>query len=292
MSENLRVGDAPAALVKAFDSPFGIDRSKPIVPFLKWAGGKRWLADHLREVMGPIEGTYIEPFLGGGAVFFTLLPKRALLADSNRELVSTYRAIQLQHRAVAGHLAEHQRQHSKQHYYRVRGSTPPTFAKRAARFIYLNRTCWNGLYRVNLNGIFNVPIGTKTTVVLDSDDFLKVSSILRSTTLLNADFQVSISQAGRGDVVFCDPPYTVRHNNNGFVKYNDDLFLWSDQIRLRDSLVQAKARGARVYITNANHQSIKELYSDGFRIREFERYSSIGGLRAIRGNYSELLITG
>ncbi len=268
------------------------DPQQIIVPFLKWAGGKRWLADHLCDVIGEVEGNYIEPFLGSGAVFFTLRPRSAVLSDSNRELVSAYRALQTQYKAVERHLATHQERHSRSHYYEVRDSIPETFAKRAARFIYLNRTCWNGLYRVNLDGRFNVPIGTKSAVLMESDDFKSVSEILRRAQVAHADFQASVAQATSGDVVFCDPPYTVRHNQNGFVKYNENLFSWADQIRLRDALRAARDRGARVFITNANHESIRELYQEDFDIQEFERYSSIGGAKAIRGNYSELLISG
>lgn len=268
------------------------DARQIIVPFLKWAGGKRWLANHLREVIGEVSGSYIEPFLGSAAVFFALQPRRAILSDRNRELVGAYRALQTQHKAVERHLAAHQRLHRKEYYYEIRDSIPATFAKRAARFIYLNRTCWNGLYRVNLDGRFNVPIGTKNTVLLESDNFEAVSNALRCAEICHADFQASLARAKSGDVVFCDPPYTVRHNRNGFVKYNEDLFSWADQIRLRDAARVAMDRGARVFITNANHESIRDLYGSDFCIREFERYSAIGGANAVRGNYSELLISG
>lgn len=270
------------------------DASEPqiIVPFLKWAGGKRWLASHLRGLIGEVEGIYIEPFLGSAAVFFTLRPQSAVLSDCNRELVRAYRALKTQRKAVERYLAEHQELHSQEHYYKVREVIPETFAKRAARFIYLNRTCWNGLYRVNLDGRFNVPIGTKSAVLMESDDFESVSKALRLAEISHADFQVSVSRAKKGDVVFCDPPYTVRHNHNGFVKYNEDLFSWADQIRLRDTLRAARDRGARVFVTNADHESIRELYQQDFDIKEFERYSSIGGAKAVRGTYSELLISG
>ena len=268
------------------------DQQQIVVPFLKWAGGKRWLASHLRELIGEVKGNYIEPFLGSAAVFFAVQPQSAVLSDRNRELVGAYRALQIQHKAVERYLAEHQKQHCETHYYKVRNSIPDTFAKRAARFIYLNRTCWNGLYRVNLNGHFNVPIGTKTTVVMETDDFMRISEVLRCANISHSDFQIPVSQAKAGDVVFCDPPYTVRHNRNGFVKYNEDLFSWADQIRLRDTLRVARDRGARIFVTNANHESVRDLYCSDFEIREFERYSSIGGANAVRGNYSELLITG
>jgi DNA adenine methylase len=263
-----------------------------VVPFLKWAGGKRWLARDLKSRIGAIAGTYIEPFLGSAAVYFAVLPDRALLSDCNRDLVRTYRALQLQYKAVLRHLVRHQTQHSTKFYYEMRDQRPRTLATQAARFIYLNRTCWNGLYRVNTHGEFNVPIGTKDTVLMANDDFARTHDVLKNAQISCCDFEYSIDQAGAGDVLFCDPPYTVRHKFNGFVKYNETLFSWADQVRLRDSLLRAKDRGARVFVTNADHASIHELYSRRFSIQSTSRFSPIGGLKAVRGEFSELLITG
>src|SRR5699024_9439870 len=114
---------------------------------------------------------------------------------------------------------------------------------RAARFIYLNRTCWNGLYRVNKQGKFNVPIGTKVNVRLESDNFMLTSDILKKVDLLISDFENIVDGALEDDFVFADPPYTVAHNNNGFIKYNEKLFSWSDQVRLRDAIIRARERG-------------------------------------------------
>lgn len=263
-----------------------------LLPFLKWAGGKRWIARRLKDRIGHISGTYIEPFLGSAAVYFSILPERALLSDCNFELVNAYRALQLQYKAVLRHLTNYQILHSTAFYYEMRGRHPKTLAKKAARFIYLNRTCWNGLYRVNTRGDFNVPIGTKDAVLLVSDDFSRMHTTLKNAQIRCSDFQQSIDAAGEGDVLFCDPPYTVRHKFNGFIKYNETLFSWADQVRLRDSLVRAKDRGARIFITNADHESIHELYARNFAIESTSRFSPIGGLKAARGKFSELLITG
>jgi len=263
-----------------------------LLPFLKWAGGKRWIARKLKDRIGSVSGCYIEPFLGSAAVYFSVLPERAVLADCNLELVNTYRALQLQHKAVLRHLTSYQMLHSAEFYYQMRDQRPTTLAKQAARFIYLNRTCWNGLYRVNTRGEFNVPIGTKDTVLLASDDFSQMHTTLKNVRLRCSDFQESIDTASAGDVLFCDPPYTVRHKFNGFVKYNENLFSWADQVRLRNSLVRAQDRGARIFITNADHESIHELYVRDFAIESTSRFSPIGGANAVRGQFAELLITG
>lgn len=260
-------------------------------PFLKWAGGKRWLADRIVELASPILGRYIEPFLGGGAVYFALRPATALLSDVNAELINAYSAIKDAPDRVRSLLITHQSSHSKDYYYRIRAYRPRCAYRKAARFIYLNRTCWNGLYRVNLKGQFNVPIGTKSGVLMATDDWPALAALLSSAKLVCGDFQDSIAQATDGDLVFADPPYTVKHNLNGFIKYNDSLFSWSDQVRLRDAVIAAKRRGARVIVTNANHESIRDLYGNHFDFEIVARASVLAGSPTHRGQYEELLIT-
>ena len=260
------------------------------LPFLKWAGGKRWLTSSYPELLQHPFRRYIEPFLGSGAVYFYLAPNRALLSDSNSELIETYQAIKDDWRRVKKELHKHNRNHSKRYYYAVRSMRPRSPYTRAARFIYLNRTCWNGLYRVNLNGQFNVPIGTKSSVLLDTDDFEATSKLLLTAELWVADFAEVISQAGRNDLVFVDPPYTVKHNLNGFIKYNETLFSWEDQVRLRDSIVEASARGASIVLTNAYHKSIKQLYRNIGTQRRLHRYSILAADSAKRKICDELVI--
>ena len=155
----------------------------PIVPFLKWAGGKRWLARDHSDLFSTISGSrYIEPFLGSGAVFFALRPKQAILNDANVALIETYTAVQRDWEGVSDKLRQHHRLHSADYFYRVRSAPPTSLTGRAARFIYLNRTCFNGLYRVNRQGVFNVPVGTKTDVLLGSDDFSAVSRALERSS--------------------------------------------------------------------------------------------------------------
>src|SRR5258706_9167145 len=138
-----------------------------ILPFLKWAGGKRWLANSSAFSVPTFEGRYIEPFLGSGSIFFSLQPKRSILSDLNDELISTYGSLRDEYERVLHYLKAHARKHSRPYYYEVRDEFKPQApASKAARFLYLNRTCWNGLYRVNLKGRFNVPKGTKSKVIL------------------------------------------------------------------------------------------------------------------------------
>lgn len=262
----------------------------PPPPFLKWAGGKRWLTHRVETLALEKNGTYFEPFLGSAAMFFHWNPVRATLSDANAALIETYCAIKESAGEVSKSLTKHAKKHSSEYYYSVRSTVYESPIERAAQFIYLNRTCWNGLYRVNKLGEFNVPIGTKQSVLLASDDFQLIAKRLAGATLLHADFETQIDKSVKGDFVFADPPYTVRHKHNGFVKYNEQLFSWDDQVRLRDAIVRAKSRGVRTLVSNADHESIRELYA-GFELNEVSRYSAIAGAGARRGSFDELLIS-
>jgi len=276
-------------------SPRVLGEARPeanTLPFLKWAGGKRWLTGLVAPL--PVfegTGTYYEPFLGSGAMYFHWQPATAVLSDTNAALVETYSAIKQDYARVTLHLGRHAALHDEEYYYSLRSKVCRNEFTRAAKFIYLNRTCWNGLYRVNRQGVFNVPKGSKDAVELDTDDFASVAKTLQRATIVRSDFEVQIEKAVAGDVVFADPPYTVRHQHNGFVKYNEELFNWDDQIRLRDSLLRAKKRGVLVLLTNADHESIRDLYSPEFQIDEIARFSAISSSASTRGNYAELLIT-
>lgn len=154
----------------------------------------------------------------------------------------------------------------------------------------MNRACYNGLYRVNKRGEFNVPKGSKETILLSTDDFHSVSILLGQAQLVVSDFEAVINQAGRRDFVYVDPPYTVKHNNNGFVKYNEELFSWQDQERLAECVRKAVRRGAMVAVSNADHYSVRELYTGWGMIIELTRRSTIGGRCASRAAASEILI--
>lgn len=272
-----------------------VDRARgALSPFLKWAGGKRWF---VRQHGGLFPGSYnryFEPFLGGGAVYFHLRPQRAVLNDVNPEVIAAYRAIKEHWIGLKKSLAYHQRYHDADdgYYYAVRGRAPKTLVQQASRMIYLNRTCFNGIYRVNRQGEFNVPRGSKDSVLMDADDFKSMAALLATADLRAGDFENIIDEAGEDDLVFADPPYTVRHNLNGFIEYNEILFSWADQERLARALRRAAARGAKIVATNANHHSVRSLYESwDFLTRSASRFSQISADGASRKQFEELIIT-
>lgn len=260
-------------------------------PFLKWAGGKRWLAERLAPAFSTLHGTYREPFLGSGAVFFRYTPAQAVLSDANADLIECYQQIKSDPDGVELALAALAHKVPDNDYYEIRRSRPDTANARVARFLYLNRTCWNGLYRVNLKGEFNVPRGTKNEIVLPTDNFGAISAALAGADVRVADFASSIDDAVEGDLIFADPPYTVAHNTNGFVKYNQTIFSWSDQKRLAERLTAAAGRGVMVIATNADHPEVKELYEAFPYSLSLSRSSVIAASATNRRSTTELLVT-
>lgn len=261
-------------------------------PFLRWAGGKSWLVPYLNEMIPePGIGNYHEPFLGGGAIFFDVRPKgTAYLSDLNSELMDTYKAVRDRVEQVIYELGLFK--NTKECYYKVRSQSPRSAAARAARFIFLNQTSFNGIYRVNLKGEYNVPYGHRKKEFLQAESLRAASETLAGTDLFQGDFDEVRKSVSAGDFVFLDPPYTVSHNNNGFVKYNQKLFCHSDQLRLRDLVEHLERVGAWYVLTNAAHVSIAEIF-DGVTGRrvELSRISRVGGKEAPRGRFSEYLFT-
>jgi len=260
-------------------------------PFLKWAGGKRWLAERLAPAFAELTGTYREPFVGSGAVFFRYTPGRAVLSDANEELIECYQRIKVDPQGVERALAKLAEKSPDDSYYDVRSSRPSEPNERVARFLYLNRTCWNGLYRVNLKGEFNVPRGTKNQILLPNDDFGSVSAALSNADIYVADFADSIDDAKAGDLIFADPPYTVAHNTNGFIKYNQNIFSWDDQKRLAERLTSAANRGVTVIATNADHAEVRELYKQFPHAISLARASVIAAASSNRRSTTELFVT-
>lgn len=245
-------------------------------PFLKWPGGKRWAAKLIADlVRSHLSGRYFEPFLGGGAVFFELQPREATLSDVNTDLVNTYAQVRDQSSAIRKLLKT--MRVTKRDYYRVRRSEPTDAVERATRFLYLNRTAFAGMYRVNRAGRFNVPYGggDRTPESLWNTSLLTdARAALARVELVVSDFEPMLDRAEEGDVVYCDPTYTVAHDNNGFVRYNERNFSWDDQRRLSNAAKRAATRGATVIVSNAFHESIRKLYAP-YQGERLERQSLI-----------------
>jgi DNA adenine methylase len=263
-------------------------------PFLKWAGGKRLLLPALLPKL-PRSGAaarYYEPFLGGGAIFFATEPQSAHLSDMNSELIHTYCAVRDCPEDVIDQLSR--LRNGPEEFYKIRSWRPRTRARRAARFIYLNKTCFNGLYRENLAGEFNVPYGRHRyeTVVCNVEQIQDASRALQGATLRTSDFAAAVSSAKSGDIVYFDPPYITGHRNNGFVEYNAKVFSWSDQHRLRRTAERLVTRGVHVAISNGDHPSIRHLYeSDNrFRIHVLRRQSTMASQANRRSARTELLV--
>jgi DNA adenine methylase len=234
--------------------------------------------------------TYHEPFLGGGAVFFRLAPARACLSDVNTELIRTYETVRDRAEAVLPILKK--MPVTKATYYRVRGWQPRGRIQQAARFLYLNRTAFGGIYRLNAKGEFNVPYGggERTPAILWEYNLLERAAAALSQARLHAcDFGTALGRARRGDVVYCDPTYTVAHENNGFVRYNERNFSWADQERLARCAAKAVARGAVVMVSNAYHESVRRLYA-GARFYVLDRMSCVSTAAKMRRRVHEYLI--
>src|SRR5437588_9612435 len=243
------------------------------LPLLKWPGWKRNLANLILPLIPRCFNRYFEPFFGGGALFFALQPRKAYLSDKNAELMHAYRQVRDRPDAVIKELRK--LRNSRKDYYRIRSSRPTAEAARAARLMYLITLAFNGIYRVNLEGEFNVPYGRKTHLdPCDEDRIRNASRLLRRATVRPQEFERALSRAAAGDAVYLDPPYTVAHGNNGFIKYNAKIFSWDDQIRLARVAKELVGKGCTVIVSNADHSSIRGLYKD-FAVITLERHSRI-----------------
>ncbi len=270
-------------------------------PFLKWAGGKGQLIGQLLSRRPAAFGAYHEPFAGGGALFFALYRenllrgKKVVLSDVNAELVETYQAIRNQVTKVIELLEEHKARHSKEHYYEVRNLQPVDLrhkAERAARMIYLNKTGFNGLYRVNSKGQFNVPLGRYTNPpICDEVNLRAASRALRQAEIKRAPFDEVLDRAGAGDFVYFDPPYVPVSATANFVAYAKDGFGQGDQARLAEVFAELQRRGAHVMLSNSDTQPVRELYSD-FRQDKVLARRQVNSRKDRRGPVGELVVLG
>ena len=255
-------------------------------PLLKWAGGKRKLLHHLAPLIPLTKGRYFEPFLGGGALFFSLTPKLATLSDTNSELIECYKSVKKDPGTVLAELSKLKNDEAS--YYKVRATSPSSPSARAARLLYLTTLSFNGIYRQNLAGEFNVPYGRKTHVNPAALPIHAASRALKHVNLKCCDFEAAAARAVNGDIIYFDPPYTVAHSNNGFVKYNAKIFSWADQERLAQLASELADRGCTVLISNADHPSIHALYPN-FKVFTIHRQSVIAASSEHRKQTSECL---
>ena len=273
----------------------------PAKPFVKWVGGKRRVLPHLLARLPRRFGRYHEPFVGGGALFFQLAQDRAgqghwaSLTDGNPRLVRTWRAIRDDVDAVLARLSEHEARHSREWYYRTRAvdiDAEGDDAVVAAWFVYLNRTGFNGLYRVNRSGRFNVPFGRyKDPLIRDEDNLRACSEALRGVELVCGDFAEAARRAERGDLVYFDPPYVPLSSTASFTAYTADGFGPTDQERLRDLALDLKDRGVHVALSNHDTPEIRRLYRERFTVRRVFVGRAINSAADKRGAVAELIIT-
>jgi len=257
-------------------------------PILKWPGGKRWLTPLVSEILKrELDGCYYEPFLGGGAVFLAVNPDTAVLSDTNSQLIDFYETCVSDPKKVSDLALQHP--NSEECYYRVRSSRPRLPETKAGRFLYLNKTCWGGVYRLNRLGQFNVPFGKSGRKICNRESVELTARLFGAAVILCCDFAESFQMTQKGDVVFADPPYTSRGQFNGFVRYNEKLFSWQDQVRLSKAAKAARRRGTFVTVCGSFHRDVLSLY-ERFWVLEVRRKSCVAKCPDARRTVSECLI--
>ena len=271
----------------------------PLVrPFLKWAGGKRQLLPELLKHIPKQYGAYYEPFLGGGALFLALQPRRAVVNDSNAELINCYQVVQQNVEDLIQRLHAHQACNSEESYYEIRdwdrgvGYAARPAIERAARIIYLNKTCYNGLFRVNAHGQFNVPYGKYVRpAIVDEGVLHAVSHYLNSAniTFRTMDFAEATQGSQAGDFLYFDPPYDPVSSTASFTGYDVNGFDRREQERLHQHVDALNARGCRVMLSNAHTPFIVSLYQD-YRCIKVEAIRAINSDPGKRGKVDELLV--
>ena len=270
-------------------------------PFIKWAGGKRALLPELLRLMPESFNNYFEPFIGGGALFFELTRlgllngKKAYLFDANDELINTYQTVKKHPKKLLGQLKEFQAKHSEEFYYATRAmDREPNFKSlptevRAARFIYLNKTCFNGLWRVNSKGYHNVPSGKyKNPTIYDEGVIMAASAALQNVQIQNADFAKVLDFADKGDFVYFDPPYYPLTSTSSFTAYHENVFLDEEQKRLHGVFKELADSGISVMHSNSDTEFIKELYK-GYDIEFVEVNRFINSKSSGRGKIREII---
>ncbi|WP_207634159.1 DNA adenine methylase [Halalkalibacter urbisdiaboli] len=269
---------------------------KEAQPFLKWAGGKRQLLSEIRKYVPNDFGTYYEPFVGAGAVLFDLQPTRAVINDVNEELVNAYQVIRDDVESLIADLEQHE--NTSDYFYDIRNLDREgeyrqlSNTKRASRLIYLNKTCFNGLYRVNQKGQFNVPFGKyKNPNIINADVLRAVHRYLHENEVMihNQDFEKVVEKAKAGDFVYFDPPYDPVSTTASFTSYSLDGFGKKEQERLRDVCIELDQRGCYIVVSNSATDYVKELYKH-FHIEIVGATRNINSVATKRGKIEEVLV--
>ena len=268
-------------------------------PFVKWAGGKRSIIDKLKKYAPEKFNTYYEPFVGGGAFLFELSPKKAVINDYNKELMNAYKCIKDENKLelIWKELNKYETSHSEEFYYKIRDldrdkkkfNKIPDY-KRAARTIYLNKACFNGLYRVNSNNEFNVPSGKRKNVFTNAGNLGVIHCYLNfnEIELLSTDFEEAVKNAKKGDFIYFDPPYDS--DTGTFNDYTENGFGKDEQIRLAKVFKELDKRGCYVMLSNYNTILVNDLYKD-YNFYYIEAQRNIGARAKNRGKVEEVIIT-
>ncbi|HAB50803.1 MAG TPA: modification methylase [Ignavibacteriales bacterium] len=265
-------------------------------PFLKWAGGKGQLLNQFEKYLKNDFNKYIEPFIGGGAVFFhlynkgILVNKKVILIDSNKDLINCYQVIQNNVEKLIKCLSNSKYKNDEKTFYKIRQEEPVNSVERAARLIYLNKTCYNGLYRVNLSGKFNVPYGFyKNPLICNTTNLIAVSKALSNVNLIDTDFSKCLDYAEKNDFIYLDPPYQPISKTSNFTSYTNNSFTSKDQERLSDIIKELNKKGCRVMLSNSDNGFIKKLY-DKFNVEIVKARRAINCNGFARGKINELVI--
>ncbi|MFA6034025.1 MAG: DNA adenine methylase [Myxococcota bacterium] len=260
-------------------------------PFLKWVGGKRQLLPVLVNHVPKKFGTFHEPFVGGGALFFSVMPKKAVLSDTNKRLIRTWLGVRNNVHDVIALLKTYP--HTKKFFLSMRSTEidNKTDAEVAAWMIYLNKTAYNGLYRVNRSNIFNVPFGSyKNPAICDENNLLACSEALQDTEILHEDFSKVLTRVRKGDFVYFDPPYVPLSATSMFTGYTAEGFGPEEQLRLRDVALELKRRGVKVLLSNSAAGLVRQIYSDNFEIEEVLASRHINCKAEGRSKITELIM--
>jgi len=263
-------------------------------PIVKWAGGKGKLLSELWMNRPPKFDAYFEPFMGGGAFFFDLfrrdLLNKCTISDANEELMNLYLTVRDKVEEVISELNSGKYVNKKEDYYRIRAEEPTDFVLRAARFIYLNRTCYNGLYRVNAAGKFNVPFGSyENPKITDAENLRDASDAFKTAEIIAGDFEVTVASAKAGDFIYFDPPYAPLSNTANFTTYTRAGFDFEEQNRLARVFAELDERGCHVLESNSATAEIRDLYSEHHVVEVFAA-RAISSDPSTRGKIPELLI--